>query len=70
MDDPLEQSVKRRFSNQDKRFGLLGVSPVAREMALIKAAGSLNISSCVAASLTEINKVRIKPVLRPRIIII
>ena len=57
VDDELEQSVKRRLSYKDKGFQMLGVSPVARDMSLISAAGNLNITAGGTTALAEINKV-------------
>ena len=57
VDDELEESVKRRLSYKDKGFQMLGVSPVARDMSLISAAGNLNVTAGGTAALAEINKV-------------
>ena len=57
VDDELEQSVKRRLSYKDRGFEILGLSPVARDMSLISAAGNLSITKGVTATLSEINKV-------------
>ena len=37
---------------------MFGLSPVARDMSLISAAGNLNITKGVTATLSEINKVK------------
>ena len=58
VDDELEESVKRRLSYKDKGFQMLGVSPMARDMSLISAAGNLNITTGVTAALTEMSKVK------------
>ena len=51
--------MKRRLSYKDKGFQLLGVSPMARDMSLISAAGNLNITTGVTAALTEMSKVKL-----------
>ena len=45
------------MSYKDKGFQMLGVSPVARDMSLISAAGNLNVTAGGTAALAEINKV-------------